>query len=72
MSEKTITVYKTCPKCRIIMKPVIFADCNIQPKEVGNPWECPKCKELYGCKDGISYWEHLQIVKEWEEKGVRK
>jgi len=52
-----------CPKCHIKMEAVIYANPNLRPKEIGNPWQCPKCKEVYGIKDGKTYWEHLQLVE---------
>lgn len=62
---------KTCPNCEEYMKATIFVSPDINPREVGNPWKCEKCDEIFVCKDGLSYMEHIEIVKKYylKEKG---
>lgn len=53
---------KHCPKCGELMKPTIFANPDLDPNELGNPWKC-KCGEIVGCKDGTTYSEHIELIQ---------
>ena len=61
-----------CPKCNVHLIPEVYSHPKHNPKELGNPWSCPKCKELYGCKDGTTYWEHIKIIQQYYEDGRMK
>lgn len=61
---------KTCLKCGEILTPEVFSDCNINPKKAGNPWYCKKCDLSFGCKDGTTYAEHMELLKELKDEEV--
>lgn len=60
-------IKKHCLKCLSSMTPEIYSDPDIDPRKVGNPWMCPECGEMYGCKDGTSYIDHIDIVRQYNE-----
>ena len=55
---------KICPSCHVKMEAEIFSDPKINPRETGNPWKCQNCKEIYGCKDGTTYYDHVLLVRD--------
>jgi hypothetical protein len=54
---------KTCPDCHVYLEPDVYANCEIDPHKVGNPWHCPKCNKPYVYKSG-TYAEHIEMIRE--------
>ena len=53
---------KHCPKCFNFMQPTIYADPELDPKELGNPWKC-ECGTISEFKDGTSYSDHIKLIQ---------
>lgn len=56
---------KHCPTCGKLGKPAIVLNKWFKPHEQGNPWECKHCGEVFVVKDGTSYTEHVELLKEY-------
>lgn len=65
---------KVCPKCHVKMEPEIFSDPDINPRETGNPWKCPKCETLYGCNGAgeLTYYDHVLLVRDRVVNNINK
>lgn len=55
---------KHCPECMALMEPEIYANPEIDPRVAGNPWSCKKCQKLFVCRDGKTYSEHVEMIRE--------
>ena len=63
---------KMCPNGCGKLEPVIYANPDHDPRKLGNPWQCPVCGEIFGCKDGTSYLVHVQLVRQKIEQKESK